>query len=98
MPSSSGARSLLAIGLASAAVLLATPVALAQPHQPTGGPDNGPLGDVSGPGQPVPMPAPQCSRTVACQFAERNLLPICYRLQSLTVCGANCTTQYSAHG
>ena len=94
MPSSSGARSLLAIGLASSVVLLATSVVRAQPHQPTGGPDDKPLADVSGPGQPVPMPAPQCSRTVACQYAERNFLPSGYRFQILQVCGANCTTQY----
>src|SRR5438309_4589997 len=94
MPSSSGARSLLAIGLTSSVVLLATSVVRAQPHQPTGGADDKLLADVSGPGQPVPMPAPQCSRTVACQYAERNLLPDGYRLQALQVCGANCTTQY----
>jgi hypothetical protein len=52
------------------------------------------FGDVSGPGQAVSMPAPQCPRTIACQYAERNFLPDGYRLQSLQVCGANCTTQY----
>jgi hypothetical protein len=31
---------------------------------------------------------------VACQLAERNFLPGGYRVQSLQVCGANCTTQY----
>src|SRR4051794_25202441 len=52
------------------------------------------LGDPAGPGQPVAMPDPQCASTVACRYAERNLLPDGYRLQSLQVCGANCTTQY----
>jgi len=52
------------------------------------------LGDVAGPGQPVARPGPQCPRTIACQYAERNVLPDGYRVQSLLVCGANCTTQY----
>src|SRR5438132_9860876 len=94
MPPSSCARSLLAIGLASGALLLAPAVALSQPDQPTNGPDDRPFADVSGPGQAVAVPAPQCSRTVACQYAERNFLPNGYRFQSLQVCGANCTTQY----
>ncbi len=50
--------------------------------------------DPGGPGQAVAMPEAQCPRTVACQYSERNLLPDVYRLQSLEVCGANCTTQY----
>jgi hypothetical protein len=29
-----------------------------------------------------------------CRYAEQNFLPTGYRLQSLQVCGANCTTQY----
>jgi hypothetical protein len=59
--------------------------------------DDGPAGapgDVSGPGQSVAMPPPHCARAIACQYAERNFLPDGYRLQSLQVCGANCTTQY----
>jgi hypothetical protein len=54
----------------------------------------GPIADVSGPGQAVPAPAPQCPRTIACQYAEQNMLAGSYRLQSLQICGANCTTQY----
>ncbi len=53
-----------------------------------------PIADVSGPGQAVPQPASQCPRTVGCQYAEQNFLPNGYRLQSLQICGANCTTQY----
>lgn len=52
------------------------------------------LGEPRGPGQRVPMPAPQCARTIACVYGERNVLPDGYRVQSLQVCGANCTTQY----
>ena len=66
-------------------------LALAGAAQPA--PD-GPIGEVAGPGQAVAMPASQCPRTVACQYAERNFLPSGYRVQSLLVCGANCTTQY----
>ncbi len=94
MSPSCGARSLLAIGLAIALVLLSAPLALAQSEPAPDGPDDRPFGDVSGPGQAVLRPAPQCSRTVACQYAERNFLPNGYRLQSLQVCGANCTTQF----
>jgi hypothetical protein len=52
------------------------------------------LGEPGGPGQAVPIPAPQCARTIACIYNERNFLPDGYRVQSLHVCGANCTTQY----
>jgi hypothetical protein len=52
------------------------------------------IADVTGPGQAVPVPAPQCPSTAACQYAERNFLPNGYRVQALQVCGANCTTQY----
>ncbi|MBV9172363.1 MAG: hypothetical protein JOZ81_19995 [Chloroflexi bacterium] len=52
------------------------------------------FGNVSGPGQAVPQPAAQCPQTLACTYAEHNFLPAGYRVQSLQVCGANCTTQY----
>ena len=52
------------------------------------------LADVAGPGQPVARPASQCPRTLSCTYDERTLMPAGYRFQSLTVCGANCTTQY----
>jgi hypothetical protein len=55
---------------------------------------SGGIADVSGPGQAVAQPPAQCPRTVACQYSERNFIPSGYRLQSLEVCGANCTTQY----
>jgi LppP/LprE lipoprotein len=64
------------------------PSAFAQ-DEPTGV-----LADVSGPGQPVPQPAAQCPHTIACQYAEQMIIPSGYRIQSLQVCGANCTTQY----
>ena len=52
------------------------------------------IGDVSGPGQPVSRPASQCPQTIACTYDERSLMTAGYRFQSLTICGANCTTQY----
>ena len=52
------------------------------------------LGDPGGPGQVVARPAAECPRTIACQYAERTFLPDGYRIQSLQVCGANCTTRY----
>ena len=52
------------------------------------------MADVTGPGQAVAQPAPQCPRTVGCQYAEQSFLPNGYRVQSLQVCGANCTTQF----
>jgi hypothetical protein len=52
------------------------------------------IADVAGPGQPAPRPGPQCPQTVGCSYEERALPPDGYRFQSLTVCGANCTTQY----
>jgi hypothetical protein len=52
------------------------------------------LGAPSGPGQAVDLPPAQCPATVACSYAERNMLPDGYRFQQLEVCGANCTTQY----
>jgi hypothetical protein len=55
---------------------------------------SGPIADVNGPGQSVVRPAPQCPRTVSCQYTERTFLPDGYRVQSLLVCGANCATQY----
>ena len=61
---------------------------------PTAAPVSAQFGDVSGPGQPAPRPAAQCPRTVACTYDERTVMPAGYRFQSLTVCGANCTTQY----
>lgn len=54
----------------------------------------GPIADVSGPGQSVDQPTSQCPRAIGCQYAEQTLPPNGYRLQSLQVCGANCTTQY----
>jgi len=61
---------------------------------PPASPSGGPIADVSGPGQSVTRPAPQCPRTIACQYDERTFLPDGYRVQSLEVCGANCATQY----
>jgi hypothetical protein len=61
---------------------------------PAQGPTGGAIANVSGPGQSVAQPPPQCPRTVACQYSERTFLPDGYRVQSLEVCGANCTTQY----
>lgn len=52
------------------------------------------MADVNGPGQSVHQPAPQCPRTISCQYTERTFLPDGYRIQTLEVCGANCTTQY----
>jgi hypothetical protein len=52
------------------------------------------IADVPGPGQPAPRPGPQCPRTLGCTYEERALPPAGYRFQALTVCGANCTTQY----
>jgi hypothetical protein len=61
---------------------------------PFAAPASAQVGDVSGPGQPVPRPASLCPQTVGCTYDERTLEPAGYRFQSLTVCGANCTTQY----
>ncbi|MBV9329902.1 MAG: hypothetical protein JO352_39880 [Chloroflexi bacterium] len=61
---------------------------------PTQGAPSGAIANVSGPGQSVAQPAAQCPRTTACQYSERTFLPDGYRVQSLQVCGANCTTQY----
>jgi hypothetical protein len=86
-------RTSLALAMASACLLAATlPAAAANVRQEAQ--TEAQLADVAGPGQAVQMPGAQCPRTVACQYAERNLLPDGYRLQSLQVCGANCTTQY----
>jgi hypothetical protein len=52
------------------------------------------IADVPGPGQAVPKPAPQCPQTIACSYDERRQMPSGYRFQAVTVCGANCTTQY----
>jgi hypothetical protein len=52
------------------------------------------IGNVPGPGQPVARPAAQCPQTMSCTYDERTLTPAGYRFQSLTVCGADCTTQY----
>ena len=52
------------------------------------------LGDVTGPGQPVPRPPALCPQTMSCTYDERTIESSGYRFQSLTVCGANCTTQY----
>lgn len=49
---------------------------------------------VTGPGQPAPRPAAMCPQTIGCTYDERTVTPAGYRFQSLTVCGANCTTQY----
>ncbi|MBV8718804.1 MAG: hypothetical protein JO020_03735 [Chloroflexi bacterium] len=68
-------------GAALLALLFVTPV-------------NAQVGDVSGPGQAVAQPPAQCPQTIACQYNEQNLMSSSYRLQSLMVCGANCTTQY----
>src|SRR5689334_14303210 len=56
------------------------------------------LGDPGGPGQAVSRPSVQCARTIACVYSERNMPPADYSLQSLQVCGANCTTQYWVSG
>ena len=52
------------------------------------------IADVAGPGQSAPRPGPQCPQTLGCTYEERMLPPAGYRFQALTVCGANCTTQY----
>ena len=52
------------------------------------------LGDPRGPGEAVPQPPAMCAQTISCTYDERTFLPHGYRFQSLTVCGANCTTQY----
>ena len=73
----------------SGTATLALIVALVASASPVGA-QNGP----SGPGQAVPQPSAQCPQTIGCTYAEENLIPVGYRLQSLQVCGANCTTQY----
>lgn len=55
---------------------------------------NAQIGNVPGPGQPVAQPASQCPQTTSCTYDERTIAPAGYRFQSLTICGANCTTQY----
>jgi hypothetical protein len=77
------------------AALFMQSVGQTQP-QSTPGPSSpiGPIADVNGPGQSVVRPAPQCPRTISCTYAERTFLPDGYRVQSLEVCGADCTTQY----
>ena len=55
---------------------------------------NAQIGDVPGPGQPVARPASQCPQTTSCTYDERTIAPAGYRFQSLTICGADCTTQY----
>jgi hypothetical protein len=52
------------------------------------------IADAPGPGEPVARPASQCPQAIGCQYAEAHLLPTDYLLQSLQVCGANCTSQY----
>lgn len=79
------------ISLIAGLVLLAFSVSAVQAQESGGG---APFGDVSGPGQAVAQPPAQCPRTIGCQYAEQNLPFGGYRLQSLQVCGANCTTQY----
>jgi hypothetical protein len=61
---------------------------------PVPAPPSAAIADVNGPGQSVHQPAPQCPRTISCDYTERTFLPDGYRVQSLQVCGANCTTQY----
>src|ERR1051325_3140023 len=80
-------RSTLMAAALAASVLIIAPSALAQS-------DGQPIADVSGPGQSVAQPPAQCPHTIACTYTEQNLIPNAYRLQSLEVCGANCTTQY----
>lgn len=74
-------RAVLVLAAVAALFLLAAP-ASAQ------------IGDVPGPGQPVGKPPLQCPQTIACTYDERGQLAAGYRFQALTVCGANCTTQY----
>jgi hypothetical protein len=52
------------------------------------------IADVPGPGEPVARPASQCPQAIGCQYAESHVLSTDYLLQSLQVCGANCTSQY----
>lgn len=78
--------------LLAAGMLLSGGVASTALAQESGG--GTPIADVSGPGQPVAQPPAQCPRTIGCQYAEQNMPSGGYRLQSLQVCGANCTTQY----
>ena len=52
------------------------------------------LGNPQGPGESVPVPPAQCARTISCTYSERNSVDGGYRFQALSLCGANCTTQY----
>jgi hypothetical protein len=54
------------------------------------------LGDPQGPGESVPVPPAQCARAISCTYSERNSLNPegGYRFQALSLCGANCSTQY----
>jgi hypothetical protein len=51
-------------------------------------------GEITGPGQTASSPSPLCAQVLACNYQERNIPETGYRVQSLEVCGANCTTQY----
>jgi hypothetical protein len=72
------------------ALLLAASVALLVAAVPA----SAQIADVPGPGQPVTKPPLQCPQTIACTYEERGQMSAGYRFQALTVCGANCTTQY----
>jgi hypothetical protein len=71
-------------------IILAALVALAVSTTPA----SAQIADVSGPGQSVPKPGLQCPQTIACTYEERGQLSGGYRFQAMTICGANCTTQY----
>jgi LppP/LprE lipoprotein len=78
-----------ALILATVLLIATTPV-----HAQDAGQQGSALGNPRGPGVAVPVPVGQCPQTLGCQYAERNMIPLGYRVQSLQVCGANCTTQY----
>jgi hypothetical protein len=84
-------RGIPRISLIAGMLLLAFSASAAHAQESGGG---APFGDVGGPGQAVAQPPAQCPRVIGCQYAEQNLPVGGYRLQSLQVCGANCTTQY----
>jgi hypothetical protein len=87
-------RRALSVALTASMTILAVAAASVFAQNADQDSAGGPIADVTGPGQAVPQPASQCPRTLGCQYAEQTLVPSGYRMQSLQVCGANCTSQY----